>query len=305
MNVTVAKRFHSPANLKKCHNDTRNTQHAHTYVKTAPATFSLWDWFCTIYLYPVTILYIFPTLLYLLSSLHGTQHWSHVVNRPQKCTVQYEERIIIALKHIQQTWLWLTSVYLVIMSFSDFQWCLVVCCAVEKDILSLYYRSNCKELELEFKSAYRQRRKQNQANRITLCYRLLPACFSILFPFSLQLFSLLPRYEFLPLSLHLHLLLSLSLSVCLSLSRRLSPTRPWRHFAFTSHYTVWDDESAAYLSVSIQCCSCLQVRRRRTLYTQTHTHTCTHSPVNPISYQTDAHTHTHTHLSLSVLQLAR
>lgn len=101
------------------------------------------------------------------------------------------------------------------MSFSDFQWCLVVCCAV-KDILSLYYRSNCKELELEFKSAYRQRRKQNQANRITLCYRLLPACYSILFPFSLQLFSLLPRYEFLPLSLHLHLLLS-SLSLAVSL----------------------------------------------------------------------------------------
>lgn len=78
----------------------------------------------------------------------------------------------------------------------------------------------------------------------------LPDCSSSYFPSNS--FGSSPC-SFLPLQLHLFPLLF----------SRLSPTRPRRHLAFTSHYTVWDDESAVYLSVSIQCCSCLQVRRRR------------------------------------------
>lgn len=99
----------------------------------------------------------------LISFLHGTQYRSHVVNRPyletpQKCEVQ-QERIIIALKHIQQyqhkKWLWLTGLNLFSVVLSDFQWCLVrrICCTVENNILlcmsNVYHGSNNKELELE------------------------------------------------------------------------------------------------------------------------------------------------------------
>lgn len=95
-------------------------------------------------------------------------------------------------------------------------------------------------------------------------------------PFSLQLLPSSSLYEFLPL--------------LLSLLSSLSPARPWRHFTFTSHYTVWDDESAVYLSVSIQCCCCLQVRRR--LGEHTHTH------LSAQFHLTQMHTHTHNLLSI-------
>lgn len=75
--------------------------------------------------------------------------------------------------------------------------------------------------------------------------------------------------------------LSSVLPIWILLLFSLSP-RPPGHPTFTSsHYTVWDEESAVYLSALIQCCSCLQVRRRTfdthsshvsAVLDQTHTH---------------------------------
>lgn len=105
---------------------------------------------------------------------------------------------------------------------------------------------------------------------------------SMFLSFSLQLFCSSP-YEFLPLSVHLRLCLLSSLS-----------TRPQRHFTFTSHYTVWDDESAVYLSVSIQCCSCLQVRRRRLdTHAHTHTHSITHALTRQANFISNRCAHKH------------
>lgn len=98
----------------------------------------------------------------------------------------------------------------------------------------------------------REAKKQIQANRITLC------CSSSSPPSSLCLLTS---------SLHFP---SFTPSPHLSVS--LSSARPWRHFTFTSHYTVWDDESAVYLSVSIQCCF-LPPGEEETQRAHTHTHT--------------------------------